>query len=224
VSTFFLKCSIKYIKVKIIMGSCEICIFTHLIKQLTIKKMATAQKKAVKKSAPAKKTAPAKKAVVTKKAATKKVAAPAPPRVTTVNVYLNFDGTCEKAFNFYKSVFGGEFGWLGRFKDMPPMDGKPIPKSEAKKIMHVSLPISKETVLMGSDTSDAMGPKPVAGTNFAVSVSAANRAEAARLFKSLSKGGKTTMPMADMFWGSYFGMLTDKFGINWMVSFDQNPM
>jgi PhnB protein len=107
---------------------------------------------------------------------------------------------------------------------MPPMDGKAIPKSEAKKIMHVSLPISKETVLMGSDTSDAMGPKPIAGTNFAISVNPASRAEADRIFKGLSKGGMTTMPMADMFWGAYYGMLVDKFGINWMVNFDQNPM
>jgi PhnB protein len=141
--------------------------------------------------------------------------------MTTVNVYLTFDGTCEKAFNFYKSIFGGEFPSVNRFKEMPPQDGKPWPAEEAERIMHISLPISKETVLMGSDTTATMKTKTVVGNNFSISINTDNKAEADRLFSGLSAGGRVTMAMNTTFWGSYFGMLTDKFSINWMVSFEQ---
>ena len=141
--------------------------------------------------------------------------------MTSVNVYLTFKGNCEEAFNFYKSVFGGEFGYIGRFKDMPPMDGKPVPANEADKIMHVSLPISKETSLMGSDSSDAFGHVTTIGNNFSISVNTDSKSNADNLFKKLSAGGSVNMPMADTFWGSYFGMCTDKFGINWMMSVEQ---
>lgn len=144
--------------------------------------------------------------------------------MTTVNVYLNFDGNCEEAFDFYKSVFGGEFSYLGCFKDMPPQEGMPpMPAEEGDKIMHVSLPISKETMLMGSDVGGEWCPKIIKGNNFAVSINADSQAEADRLFGGLSSGGKVTMPMEKTFWGSYFGMFTDKFDINWMVSFDEQP-
>lgn len=142
--------------------------------------------------------------------------------MTTVNVYLTFKGNCEEAFNFYKSVFGGEFGYVGRYKEMPPMEGKTLSASEGEKIMHVSLPVSKETVLMGSDSSDAFGHATVIGNNFSISINTDGKTEADKLFSSLSSGGKVGMPMNDTFWGSYFGMFTDKFGINWMVSFDKN--
>lgn len=142
--------------------------------------------------------------------------------MATINPYLTFNGNCEEAFTFYKSVFGGAFPFMGRFKDMPPMDGKSVPKEEEDKIMHVSLPISKETSLMGSDASLAFGPAPVAGTNFSLSVNADSEAEADKIFNALSAGGKVTMPMSKTFWESYFGMLTDKFGISWMVSFELN--
>jgi len=189
--------------------------------------MATTKKKAAKKATKpvAKKAAPKKAAP--KKAAAKKAApkkAVAAPHATTVNVYLNFDGNCEQAFNFYKSVFGGNFSYVGRYKDMPPQNGMPIPASEAKKIMHVSLPISKETILMGCDMMSGMGQQFTPGNNFMVSVTASSRQEADRIFKALAKGGRVTMPMADMFWGSYFGMAADKFGIQWTISYDQNPM
>ncbi|MFD0941909.1 VOC family protein [Pedobacter boryungensis] len=139
-----------------------------------------------------------------------------------VNPYLTFDGNCEEAFNFYKSVFGGEFPYIGRFKDMPPMEGCPeMPASEGEKIMHVSLPISKETILMGSDSSEAFGQANVAGNNFSISINADNQEEADKLFNGLSAGGKVTMPMDKTFWGAYFGMFTDKFGINWMVNHDE---
>lgn len=141
--------------------------------------------------------------------------------MASVNPYLTFNGNCEEAFNFYKSVFGGEFPYLGRYKEMPPMDGKTVPASEGEKIMHVSLPISKETSIMGSDSSDAFGHATVIGNNFSISIYADSRAEADKLYAGLSAGGKQTMPMNETFWGSYFGMFTDKFGINWMVSHDK---
>jgi PhnB protein len=144
--------------------------------------------------------------------------------MTTVNVYLNFEGNCEEAFNFYKSIFGGEFSYLGRFKDMPPQEGIPsVTAEEGEKIMHVSLPISKETILMASDTGGEWCAKVTQGNNFSVSVNTDSQKEADRLFNGLSAGGKVTMPMEKTFWGSYFGMFTDKFGINWMVSFDEQP-
>lgn len=139
-----------------------------------------------------------------------------------VNVYLNFNGNCEEAFLFYQSVFGGEFPYLGRFKDMPQKEGESIPTEMGDKIMHVSLPISKETSLMGSDTGGEWAQYFKAGNNFSVSITAESKEEADRLFNGLSAGGKVTMPLASTFWGDYFGMLEDKFGINWMMSFNEN--
>lgn len=144
--------------------------------------------------------------------------------MTTVNVYLTFDGNCEEAFNFYKSVFGGEFSYLGRFKEMPPQkDCQPISTDEAEKIMHVSLPVSKETVLMGSDTGGEWAMQFNQGNNFSVAIGTDSKEEADRLFAGLSEDGKVLMPLNDTFWGDYFGMFTDKFGISWMVSFNANP-
>jgi len=199
-----------------------------------IKFMAKKKKKAVKKAGKksakkASKKPGAKKAVkkAVKKKATKKPAARKPvakpePKANSICPYLTFAGNCEEAFNFYRSVFGGQFGYIGRFKEMPPMEGKPMPESEGEKIMHISLPISKETVLMGSDSSEAFGQATVIGNNFSISVNAMSQAEADRIYNGLSAGGHTTMPMSKTFWGSYFGMCTDKFGIQWMVSFDTN--
>lgn len=144
--------------------------------------------------------------------------------MTTVNIYLTYEGNCEEAFNFYKSIFGGEFSYLGRFKDMPPQEGiPPVTAEEGEKIMHISLPISKETILMASDTGGEWCGKVTQGNNFSVSINTDSQKEADRLFNGLSAGGKVTMPMEKTFWGSYFGMFTDKFGINWMVSFDEQP-
>ena len=138
-----------------------------------------------------------------------------------VNAYLTFNGNCEEAFNFYKSVFGGEFPYIGRFGDMPPSeDGKQVPDEDKNKIMHVSLPISQETVLMGSDTGGEWASHHVVGNNISISINTDSKEEADRLFNGLSEGGVVTMPLADTFWGAYFGMWTDKFGINWMVNYD----
>ncbi|RYD55539.1 MAG: VOC family protein [Sphingobacteriales bacterium] len=140
--------------------------------------------------------------------------------MASVNVYLNFNGNCEEAFNFYKSVFGGEFPYLGRFKDMPPQEGmKPMEGAEAERIMHVSLPISKETMLMGSDTGGEWSASFKPGNNFSISINADSKEEADKLFNGLAQGGQVTMPLNNTFWGDYFGMLVDKFGINWMMSY-----
>lgn len=142
--------------------------------------------------------------------------------MATVNAYLNFNGNCLEAFNFYKSVFGGEFPYVGKFGEMPPQEGMPpLPESEKDKIMHITLPISKETILMGSDSSEAFGHNHIAGNNISLSINTESRAEADTLFNGLAAGGKINMPMTDTFWGAYFGMFTDKFGIHWMINFDE---
>lgn len=140
--------------------------------------------------------------------------------MVSINPYLTFDGTCEAAFNHYKSVFGGEFPFVGRFKDMPPMEGKAISESDGEKIMHMSLPLGGDSVLLGSDALAGFGPATVQGNNFSISVNTGSEAEADRIFNGLAEGGMATMPMSKTFWNSYFGMLTDKFGINWMVSYE----
>lgn len=178
------------------------------------KKVVAAKKTALKKTAPAKKAAPAKApAQIAPEVRT--------PLPTTVNAYLSFNGNCEEAFNFYRSVFGGKFVNFTRFKDAPPMGDKPLSAEQGNKIMHVSLPISKETILMASDTTGAMGPDVIAGTNFCMSISVGTKKNADKLFNGLSAGGKVTMPMHKTFWGAYFGMFTDKFGIPWMINFDE---
>ena len=146
--------------------------------------------------------------------------------MATINTYLNFKGNTEEAFNFYKSVFGGEFSALMRFRDVPPSEGCPdmqISENELDKIMHIALPIgSNGDVLMASDVPESFGERFTPGNNFAISFSAADREEADRIFGKLAEDGKVEMPLADTFWGDYFGMLRDKFGIQWMVSFNPN--
>ncbi len=140
--------------------------------------------------------------------------------MANVNPYLVFNGVCEEAFLFYKSVFGGDFPYVGRFGDMPPAAGQlEITKGDLDKIMHISLPISKDTILMGSDANAASGAIKM-GDNISLSINTTSREEADRLFLGLSADGIVKMPMSDTFWDAYFGMFTDKFGINWMVNFD----
>jgi PhnB protein len=137
-----------------------------------------------------------------------------------LNTYLNFDGNCREAFEFYRSVFGGDFSILQTFGDGP--EDMNIPENEMNNVMHVSLPVGG-SVLMGSDMPSTFGNTPIAGNNFSISASPGSREDADRLFGSLSDGGTVTMPMREMFWGSYFGTCTDKFGINWMVGVGQSP-
>jgi PhnB protein len=138
--------------------------------------------------------------------------------MATINPYLNFLGNTEEAFLFYQSVVGGEFAVLQRFKDVP--DGPPMAESDQNKIMHVALPIGANNMLMGTDALESLGHKLVEGDNFSISLQAESKAEAEKLFNGLSKGGEVTMPLEDTFWGAYFGMFKDKFGIQWMVNYD----
>lgn len=143
--------------------------------------------------------------------------------MTTINPYLIFNGNCEAAFLFYQSVFGGEFPYMGKFKDMPPSDNNPpITEGDGEKIMHISLPIGGESILMGSDSNAASG-KIKMGDNISLSINTGSSEEADRLFNGLSAGGVVKMPMEKTFWGAYFGMFIDKFGIHWMINFDETP-
>ena len=137
--------------------------------------------------------------------------------MTTMSPYLNFNGNTEEAFNFYRSVFGGEFLALMRFKDTPGCGE--IPESDKERIMHVALPIGNGNVLMATDALESMGQKLTFGNNFYISLAPESKAEAERLFNGLSEGGKIGMPLQDMFWGAYWGSLTDKFGVQWMVNY-----
>ena len=138
--------------------------------------------------------------------------------MTAINPYLTFKGNCEEAFNYYRKVFGGEFDYIGRFSEMPPQEGVSLSEEDGNKIMHVSLPISKDNILMGSDTGGEWAPGLIVGNNISLSINADTKEDADRFFDLLSDGGKVKMPMDQTFWGDYFGMCTDRFGINWMVS------
>ena len=138
-----------------------------------------------------------------------------------VSTYLNFPRQTEEAFNFYKSVFGGEFtsGGIARFVDIPPTEGAP-PIAEADKnlVMHVELPLIGGHVIMGTDAPESMGFKVNFGNNMSINLEPDTRQETKKLFDALSKGGKITMELQDMFWGAYFGSLTDKYGVQWMFN------
>jgi PhnB protein len=137
--------------------------------------------------------------------------------MAVINPYLNFNGNCEEAFNFYKSVFGGEFTSIQRFKDVPSEN--PLPEAEGDWVMHVELPIGKSTVLMGSDSPSTMG-KIVNGNNYHISIQTNDTEETDRLFAGLSAGGQVSMPLQETFWGARFAMFVDKFGIQWMINQD----
>jgi len=138
--------------------------------------------------------------------------------MTTINPYLTFNGNCMEAFDFYKSVFGGEFNHVGKFKDMPDNPEYPVSEELNDKIMHISLPISAETTLMASDSSDSFGQATNFGNNITLSVNTKSVEEVTRIYNELSEGGTIKMPLNKTFWGAHFGMFTDKFGIHWMVN------
>ena len=140
--------------------------------------------------------------------------------MASVSVYLNFSRNAWEAFNFYKSVFGGDFdqGPM-KYSDMPPQEGMPqLPEEDKQLIMHIALKITGGHVLMGSDVPESMGYKVDQGTNMHINLETDTRAEADRLLEGLSAGGEVTMPMEDQFWGDYFGSCTDKFGVQWMFN------
>lgn len=138
-----------------------------------------------------------------------------------INPYLTFTDNCEEAFEFYKSVFGGEFTMLSRFGEIPESEEFPVTDEMKNLVMHVGLQVG-DTTLMGSDNPNTEQTGPVVvGTNVNLSINLTERAEADRIFAALSEGGTVTMPLADQFWDSYFGRCTDKFGINWMINSDK---
>ncbi|SFC55765.1 PhnB protein [Parapedobacter composti] len=137
----------------------------------------------------------------------------------TLNPYLNFDGNAEEALRFYQSVFGGEL-FVQRMSDVPGMDN--LPDDEKNRAMHVAIPIGKGQYLMASDCLPSQGHVLNVGNNNYISVTPDSREEADRLFNGLSEGGKVEMPMADQFWGDYFGSFEDKFGVRWMINFPTN--
>lgn len=137
-----------------------------------------------------------------------------------VNPYIHFNGNAEEAFTFYKSVFGGEFSKMMRYKDLAGTQF-PIPANDAERMMHIALPIGKGSLLLGSDVLEMMGRVNENDNRNTIAISADSREEADKLFNGLSEGGQIEMPIADGPMGAYFGMFTDKFGIEWMVNFDQ---
>jgi PhnB protein len=134
-----------------------------------------------------------------------------------INPHINFNGNAEEAFNFYKSVFGGEFERIVRFKDISNAE-YPIPENEANKIMHIALSIG-QNFLMGNDVPEIMGRVNENENRSKISISAESREEADKLFNGLSAGGNIEVPIEDSPWGSYFGMFRDKYGIEWMIDF-----
>ena len=137
-----------------------------------------------------------------------------------VSTYLNFPRSTEEAFNFYRSVFGGEFtGGIQRMGEVPPQAGAPTLVEEDKNlIMHVELPILGGHILMGTDAPQSMGFTVNYGNNIYINLEPDTRAETQKLFNALSAGGKVGMPLAEMFWGGYFGSCTDKYGVQWMFN------
>ena len=141
--------------------------------------------------------------------------------MAAINPYLLFNGNCEEVFLFYKSVFGGEFSYVGKYSEIPAdaAGGEAISEEDKNRIMHISLPIGKDSVLMGGDSNSASGPVSF-GSNFSISINTESKQEADKLFDGLSAGGNPFMPMSQTFWGAYFGMFTDKYGIQWLINYE----
>ncbi|MDE3124536.1 MAG: VOC family protein [Bacteroidota bacterium] len=141
--------------------------------------------------------------------------------MATINPHINFNGNAEEAFNFYKSVFGGEFEKVLRFKDLSSPEF-PLAEREANKIMHIALPIGN-SILMANDVPEIMGRTNEHENRSKIVINVDSKEEADKLFSGLSAGGQVEVPMANSTWGSYFGMFRDKYGIEWMVDFASNP-
>jgi PhnB protein len=135
----------------------------------------------------------------------------------TISVYLNFNGNTEEAFNFYRWIFGGEFSAMQRYKEMPGSDK--FPPKDQNKIMHIALPLGKAGTIFGSDVPESMLGQLMFGTNANIMIEADSEDEVYRLFKALSEGGKSVMPVQKMFWGALYGACSDKFGVQWMFNY-----
>ena len=135
--------------------------------------------------------------------------------------YITYNSNAEEAMNFYKSIFGGEIIELSRFEDAPPMDGVEFTDDQKKLVMHATYKVNESIVIMVSDTHPAFGGYEP-GNNITLSVGTESKAETTKYFNGVAEGGKITMPLEETFWNAYFGMATDKFGVNWMFNFDLN--
>ncbi len=142
--------------------------------------------------------------------------------MTTINPWINFNGNAEEAFTFYQSVFGGTFTEIVRFKDLAS-DEFPIPAAEAEKLMRISLPIGNNNVLIGNDVPSFMGTVNESENRSKIAVAAESKEAADTLFAALSMGGAVEFPLGDSPWGTYFGMLRDKYGIEWVVEYAATP-
>lgn len=141
--------------------------------------------------------------------------------MATFNPYLHFLGNTEEAFNFYKSVLGGEFIKTVRYKDLPESGEYKIAEADQNKIMHIALPLGKGNILMGSDAmSERDGRKFTFGDNFHIAITAESKEEAVKLYNALSVGGRIEVPLEESPWGSYFGLFADQYGVQWMIDFD----
>ena len=135
-----------------------------------------------------------------------------------IHPYLNFDGKTEEVFRFYERALGGKLTEIHRFGAMPQQDGMTLTPAQQNMVMHVGLQLPDGQMIMASDMIAGMGPARVEGNNISISVHPDSKPDADRIFNALAEGGTVTMPIADQFWGDYFGSLTDRFGINWMVN------
>lgn len=136
-----------------------------------------------------------------------------------LSTHVAYNGNCEEAFNFYKSIFGGEFDTVQRNKDIPAEAASPVKAGEEDKILHISLPIGKNSMLMGCDMPAAFG-EATRSNSFNISISTDSETDTERIYNSLLAGGKVNMPLDKTFWGAYFGMVVDKYGVQWMISYD----
>lgn len=141
--------------------------------------------------------------------------------MATIHPYLNFPGTAEEAFRFYQSVFGSEIQALMRYRDTP--QDQTIPEEDLDKIMHIALPIGEHHMLMATDTLHCLNQPLIRGNNVHLNLSTQTKEEADRLYLALSAGGQVVVPIQQMFWGDYFGMVTDAYGISWMINFSNPP-
>jgi PhnB protein len=139
-----------------------------------------------------------------------------------LNTYLNFTGNAEEAFNFYKSIFGGEFSSVMRYKDMASMAVE-LSTADENKIMNIILPVGKDDMLMGSDVMESRGRVVKNGNNVRISIMPESKDEAEKLFNALSAGGTIEIPMSDEPWNAYYGSFKDKYGINWMINYAYKP-
>lgn len=137
----------------------------------------------------------------------------------SVNPYLNFSGNTEEAFNFYRSVFGGEFPVVLRYKDFGD-DAMGAPEEDQNQIAHIALPLGQDHMLMGTDTLESLGQSLTVGNNFAIMIEAESADEAEQLFSALSQGGDAEMPLQQTEWAEQHGMCTDRFGVQWMINYE----